>query len=164
MKFNKIVAIAIVLALVIVTSKTKTSLAISTITVATSTNFQHDLFIENRTKILQASQSNFVNLRFDNNKSSLCKINQGSIFEDWVNLLGRLIIIGSFTSLGVMGNSVLIQRYVKLIFKEILPIFMIVFLLLSLLAIISASATIYVSCSAPFTTSSLSSKNSCIIK
>ena len=64
MKFNKIVAIAIVLALVIVTSKTKTSLAISTITVATSTNFQHDLFIENRTKILQASQSNFVNAIF----------------------------------------------------------------------------------------------------
>ncbi|MDY6896459.1 MAG: hypothetical protein SWZ49_00035 [Cyanobacteriota bacterium] len=82
--------------------------------------------------------------------------------EDWINLLGRLIILASFGSVGVMSNSVVIERYVKLIFKDILPIFIIVFLSLSLLSIASVIAAI--SFPSTFSISSNSSQNTCILK
>jgi hypothetical protein len=94
----------------------------------------------------------------------ICENKQSSIFTNWVNLLGRLIILVSFGSLRMMDNSVLIERYVKVIFQDILPVFLIVFLALSLVGIASAIAVIYFPSSAGLTTSSLSPQNSCILK
>lgn len=156
MKFNQIFAVAAIVALVTVTFNTK---ATSITTLGQSTNYGGNSFIENKKEILQLSQSHFVDLGFNNKKLSSCQINQHSIFTDWVNLLGRLIILVSFSCVGVMGNSVLIQRYVKLIFKDVLPVFAIVFLSLSLLGI----AVIYFSSSAALTTS-LNSQTNCILK
>ncbi len=163
MKLNKTSVVATVVALVTITINTKSTPAISIKNLGQSTDFVNNLFIENRNGILQVSQADFIDLRFDKNKLSLCKINQRSISEDWIDLLGKLIILFSFTSVGVMGNSVLVQRYVKLVFKDILPLFLMIFLSLSLLSIASVIASTYVSPSAPMT-ASLSSQNSCILK
>ncbi|MEM6399573.1 MAG: hypothetical protein AAF757_04975 [Cyanobacteria bacterium P01_D01_bin.116] len=156
MKFNQIIAIVVIVTVVIVTSNTTVT---PTKILGKSTSFQSTLFLEERKERLQLSQSNFVELGINSKKSSLCNINQSSTFSDWINLLGRLIILGSFSCVGVMGNSVLIQRYVKLIFKDVLPVFAIVFLSLSLLGI----AVIYFSSSAALTTS-LNSQTNCIFK
>lgn len=153
---NKLAVVATVVALVTVTINTKATPAISIRNIGESTVFENNL-------ILQISQPDFIDLRFEKNKLSFCKINQRSISENWIDLLGKLTIIASFTSVGVMGNSVLVQRYVKLLFKDILPLFLMIFLSLSLLSIASVIASTYVSPSTPMT-ASLSSQNSCILK
>jgi len=165
MNFNKIVVVATVVCLIVLTSNTRAISATNIINLGQSTNFlkNDNSFIQPKKEILQISDSNLINSKFDNKALSLCKINQRSISEDWINLLGKLIILGSFGSVGVMSNSVVIQRYVKLIFKDILPIFVIIFLSLSLLGIASVIAAISFPSSAP-STSSVSSQNNCILK
>lgn len=164
MKCKKILGIATVVALVIVTRNTQAIPAINTMNLSPYTNFFNHSFINNKKEILQTSNLDFDDFIFDTKKVSLCKKNQGSMPENWINLLGRLIIIGSFGSLGVMSNSVVIERYIKLIFKDILPVFLIIFISISLLGIASAIALTTFTSSAPLTASSLSSQNSCIFK
>jgi len=73
----------------------------------------------------------------------------------------------------VISNSVLIERYVKLIFKDLVSIFLIVFLSISLLGIASAIsnervpeaiANYYFSFSTPLNSSSVSYQTNCLIK
>jgi hypothetical protein len=164
MKFTQIVGVATVVSLVIFTSNTKAIPAINTINLGQSTNFYKNSFIQHQDKILQVSNLNFVNSNFDDNQKFKCKISKSSMPENWINLLGRLIIIGSFGSVGVMSNSVAIERYVKLIFKDILPVFLIIFISISLLGIASAIALTSFPSSTSLTASSISSQNSCILK
>ena len=164
MKLNKIIAVAVIFALVLIMIDIKATPATNIITVAQSTKFQDNLFAENRTGILQSSQSDLINFGFDNKKSSLCRIDKGSAFTDWVNLFGRLLILISFGYIGVKSNSDLIERYIKLIFQDVIPMFLIIFFSISLLSIASAIAVISFSSPASLTTSSLSSQNSCILK
>lgn len=164
MRITQVVGVATVVSLVIVTSNTKVIPAINITNLEQSTNFYKNSFIQHQDKILQAPNLKLVNFNFDDNKKIRCKIRKSSMSEDWINLLGKIIILGSFTSFGVMSNSVVIERYVKLIFKDILPIFLILFLSLSLLSIASAIAAISFSSSAPLTASSLNSQHNCILK
>ena len=151
MKINQIIAAATIVCLAVAISNAKAISADNTINLGQSTNIleNYSTFIQSEKQILQVSESNLFN--------SKCKIKQRSISEDWINLLGKLIILGSFSSVGVMSNSVVIQRYIELIFKDILPIFLIIFLSFSLLGIASVIASTSFS-------SSLNSQNTCIFK
>ena len=121
MKINQKIAVATIVCLTVAISNTKAISAANTINLGQSTNIleNYSTFIQSEKQILQVSKSNLFN--------SKCKIKQRSISEDWINLLGKLIILGSFSSVGVMSNSVVIQRYIHLIFKDILPIILIIF-------------------------------------
>ena len=151
MKINQKIAVATIVCLAVAISNTKAISAANTINLGQSTNIleNYSTFIQSEKQILQVSESNLFN--------SKCKIKQRSISEDWINLLGKLIILGSFSSVGVMSNSVVIQRYIQLIFKDILPVFLIIFLSFSLLGIASVIASTSFS-------SSLYSQNTCIFK
>ena len=164
MKLNKIVAVGTLSAIVIIAAEMKAKPAVSNINMGQSTNIIETLLIENSSDKLPIHLSKSIDLEITNKNSSFCKINQRSIAEDWINLLGRLIIIFSFTSFGVMGNSGLIQRYVKLIFKDVLPVFLVIFLCISLLGITSVIAAISLSSPAPLTISASSSQNNCMLK
>lgn len=160
MKFNKIVAFAVM----IVMLNAKVTPTFSTINLDRSADYLDNSFIKDRKEILQITRTDFVNFIFDTRKISLCKINQPSMSENWINLLGKLIILGSFSSLSMIGNSVLVERYIKVIFKDILPTFLIVFLSISILSIVSAIAMISFPSSAALTDSSFNDQNGCILK
>lgn len=164
MKFTKIVGVATVVTLAIVTSNAKAIPATNTINQGHSANFHDNYLIQDRDRILQAPHLNIANLTFENNKKARCKIRKLSITENWINLLGSLIILASFASYGATNNSPAMERYVKFIFKDILPIFLIVFLSLSLLGIASVIASTSLSSSTPLATSSINSQKTCILK
>lgn len=167
MKFTKIVGVATVVTLAIVISivisNAKATPPTNIINLDYSTNFNDNYLIQYRDRILKTPSLNIANFTFDNNKTYKCKIRKRSMTENWINLLGRLIIIGSFTSFGVMSYSGVIERYIKLIFKDILPVFLIIFISISLLSVASVVITIYFSSSTSLTTSS-NSRNTCILK
>ncbi|MBV6625508.1 MAG: hypothetical protein KI793_21710 [Rivularia sp. (in: Bacteria)] len=161
MNFHKIAVFAA--SLVLATSiNTKQTFAQSTGNIV---KYQiHDVFlIEDSKNIFTQLNKEYMNLVL-NEKSPLCQINQNSILEDWINLFGRLIILVSFGSVGVMGGSVLTERYVKLIVKDILPVFIIIIISISLLGIVSAIATFHFSSLTTPTSFFVSSQNSCISK
>lgn len=164
MKLNKIFVAATIACLVVIVSDAKATSTANKINLTQSNDFvnNYHAFIQPKKEKQQMSVSDFINLTFDYSKLSFCKINQRSISEDWINLLGKLIILGSFGSVAVMSNTVVIERYVKLIFKDILPIFVIIFLSLSLLGIASAIAAVSFPSSTAST--SISSQNPCIQK
>lgn len=165
MKLKNIIVITTVVSLGILIVKPKVIPIINAIHQSESTDLisNNNSFIQTQPKIHQISGYHLKNSIYDSQIEEFCKINKISTSERWTNLLGRLIILGSFTSFGVMSNSVVIERYVKLIFKDILPIFIVIVFFISLLAIVSIVTTIYFS-SAPSTNYSLTYQNGCNLK
>ncbi|MEM6401742.1 MAG: hypothetical protein AAF757_16165 [Cyanobacteria bacterium P01_D01_bin.116] len=162
MKFNQIVVIATIVCLVVAISNTKAIPAANTINLihSTKTLDNYNTFIQSKKQtkkqISQTSDSDLMNSKY--------KIKRPSMTDNWINLLGSLIILESFTSLGTKSNSVVIERYIKFIFKDVLPIFIIVYSLLILFGIASLIAANYFSYSIPLTVSSVSYQNNCILK
>lgn len=158
MKFNQIVVVATIVCLVVAISNTKAIPAANTINLihSTKTLDNYNTFIQSKKQISQTSDSDLMNSKY--------KIKRPSMTDNWINLLGSLIILESFTSLGTKSNSVVIERYIKFIFKDVLPIFIIVYLLLILFGIASLIAANYFSYSIPLTVSSVSYQNNCILK
>ncbi|AFY56991.1 hypothetical protein Riv7116_4572 [Rivularia sp. PCC 7116] len=161
MNYRKIAVVAASLVFAM-TINTKQTFAQSTGNIVKYKNYDGFL-IEDSKNIFTPLKKEYINLALDR-KSPLCQINQNSILEDWINLFCRLIILVSFGSVGVMGSSVLTERYVKLIVKDILPVFLIIFISISLLGITSAIATFNFSSLTASTSFSVSSQNSCISK
>ncbi|MEO1431882.1 MAG: hypothetical protein AAFV71_23035 [Cyanobacteria bacterium J06633_8] len=155
MKLNQKLALASVVILAIFASNAKGIQVKIAYNLGQSTNFINHSFTKDEKAVNQKNELDIFNYNFDNKKNYLCKINQRSISEDWVNLLGRLMILLSFGSIGVMGNSSVIERYIKLIFQNMLPVFLIAFISISLLSLASVIAA---------TSSSVSYQNSCISK
>ncbi|MBV6625506.1 MAG: hypothetical protein KI793_21700 [Rivularia sp. (in: Bacteria)] len=163
MKFNQKFVLSTVVASFIIVSNAKVLPSASADNLGQSTNFLNHSFTKDRKTINHKKELDVLNLNLslnfnfnlDNRKNYLCQINQRSISEDWVNLLGRLIIILSFGFIGSIGNSVVIERYIKLIFHNMLPIFLVVFISISFLSLASVIAA---------TSTSVSSQNSCILK
>ena len=158
MKFNQIVVIATIVCLVVAISNTKAIPAANTINLihSTKTLDNYNTFIQSKKQISQTSDSDLMNSKY--------KIKRPSMTDNWINLLGSLIILESFTSLGAKSNSVVIESYIKFIFKDVLPIFIIVYSLLILFGIASLIAANYFSYSIPLTVSSVSYQNNCILK
>ncbi|ODG96871.1 hypothetical protein A4S05_16660 [Nostoc sp. KVJ20] len=61
-----------------------------------------------------------------------CPNQERSLFTSSIELLMRLLIIGSFGSVGIAGYSSFIERYVQIINKDLKIIYYSIFLLLSL--------------------------------
>lgn len=158
MKFNQIVVVATIVCLVVAISNTKAIPAANTINLihSTKTLDNYNTFIQSKKQISQTSDSDLMNSKY--------KIKRPSMTDNWINLLGSLIILESFTSLGTKSNSFVIERYIKFIFKDVLPIFIIVYSLLILFGIASLIAANYFSYSIPLTVSSVSYQNNCILK
>lgn len=134
MKLNQIVTVAAIVCLLVTVSNTKAIPAANTINLGQSANTleHYNTFIQSEKQTLQISKSNLINSKFE--------IKPRSMIENWINLLGKLIILVSFSYCGATRNSVVIERYIKFIFKDILPIFIIVYLLINLLGIVSLIA------------------------
>lgn len=161
MKFTKILGVATVVTLAIVTSNAKATPATNTINLNYSTKFHDNYLIQHRDRISKTPSLNIANFTLDDNKTYKCNIGKRSITENWINLLGSLIILVTFSS--TTSNSAAIDRYVKFIFKDILPIFLIIFVSISLMGIASVIASPSLSSTA-LITSSPNSQNICILK
>ena len=108
MNIHKIAIATTVVSLAIFTTNTKTASAdkYNSAQVSNSSVIAQNLLIQSNTDLIIA--------KIDHRKLSSCRINQSSMSEDWINLFGRLIILVCFSSVGVMGNSILIERYIRL--------------------------------------------------
>ena len=148
----------------IITSNAKAIPATNFEYLGNSTNVRDNYLIQDRYEILQASYLNISNsITSENNKKSTCQIRELSTTDKWINLIGSLIILVSFTSSNQTKNSAFIERYLKLIFKYVLPIFIIVYLSLTLLGIASVIASPSLSSSTLLNTDS-NYRNTCILK
>ena len=164
MKLIKIVGFATIITLMIITSNAKAIPATNFEYLGNSTNVRDNYLIQDRYEILQASYLNISNsITSENNKKSTCQIRELSTTDKWINLIGSLIILVSFTSSNQTKNSAFIERYLKLIFKYVLPIFIIVYLSLTLLGIASVIASPSLSSSTLLNTDS-NYRNTCILK
>ncbi|BAY81160.1 hypothetical protein NIES267_06350 [Calothrix parasitica NIES-267] len=164
MKLNKIVGFAAIVTLAVITNNAEAIPATNFKHLGDSTNVRDNYLIQDRDGILQLPHLNIANsITFENNKKSSCKIRELSTTDKWINLIGSLIIFFSFTSCDTKNNSAVIERYVKFIFKDVLPIFIIVYLLLTLLGIANVIASTSLSSSTLVNTSS-NSRNTCILK
>lgn len=79
----------------------------------------------------------FANVEIGNQKLISCEIQQHSPLTNAVELLMRLLIIGSFGSVSIVGSSSLMQRYFNVINREFILIFRYVILLLCVLVMSS---------------------------
>lgn len=66
----------------------------------------------------QIKPAKLANLEVGNNKSISCLVQQRSPLINAVELLMRLLIIGSFGSVSIAGSSSVVQRYLHIINRD----------------------------------------------
>jgi uncharacterized protein involved in cysteine biosynthesis len=71
---------------------------------------------------LALSKLGLANIEIANNKSIPCLTQQNSLAMNSVELLMRLLIIGSFGSVSLAGSSSLVQRYLQILNRNYLVI------------------------------------------
>jgi hypothetical protein len=84
---------------------------------------------------LKISQLMFANAEIDQSKSILCSISKPSLFDNWINLFARLLLISSFGYFGATRYSSAFERYLQVISRDFLVIVIKAFLLLSLIGL-----------------------------
>lgn len=90
-----------------------------------------------------------------------CLDRERSPFTSSIELLMRLLIVGSFGSVGIVGYSPFVERYLQIINKDLKIIYYSIFLLLSLQIICSFIGTMSSSTSPIY--SAISPSSSCIL-
>jgi hypothetical protein len=71
-------------------------------------------------------------MKIQQHKSILCMIPEPSLLESLINLLARLLIIGSFGYLGVNRHSSAFERYLQVVSRDFVIIVVKAFLLVTL--------------------------------
>jgi hypothetical protein len=73
-------------------------------------------------------------MKIQQHKSILCMIPEPSLLESLINLLARLLIIGSFGYLGVNRHSSAFERYLQVVSRDFVIIVVKAFLLFTLVS------------------------------
>ncbi len=102
-----------------------------------------------------------VNFGFEKGSFLTCLNHERSPFTSSIELLMRLLIIGSFSSVGIAGYSSFVERYIQIINKDLKIIYYSIFLLVSLQII--GSTIVMVSSSASPISSVIHPSSSCIL-